>query len=331
MTHRNADAKRAVIRHDSLEREDVDHGQEPEQQLQHILKLAALLNVFNGGVGLHRIITKREIAPNIISFEVAAPLIAKRVKPGQFIILMTDERGERIPLTIADYNRENGWIRIVFQVVGKTTAQLSQMNEGDELFSLVGPLGNPSKIDNYGTVVTVGGGTGIACVYPITRGLKEAGNQVIAIVGARTKDLIIMEEEMRKASSELLVTTDDGSYVRKGFVTEVLDEVLRREKDVKKVWAIGPAPMMKAACEVTKPYQVEMIVSLNAIMVDGTGMCGSCRVTVGGETKFVCVDGPEFNGHLVDWPEFMNRLARYERQEKLSFEPHEKSYGRKNG
>ncbi len=278
-----------------------------------------------------KIITKREIAPNIISLKVTAPLIAKRVKPGQFIILMTDERGERIPLTIADYDRENGWIRIVFQVVGKTTAQLSQMNEGDELFSLVGPLGNPSKISNYGTVVTVGGGTGIACVYPITRALKEAGNRVIAIIGAKTKDLIIMEEEMRKASSELLITTDDGSYVRKGFVTEVLDEVLRREEDVKKVWVIGPAPMMKAACEVTKPYQVEMIVSLNAIMVDGTGMCGSCRVTVGGETKFVCVDGPEFNGHLVDWPEFMNRLARYGRQEKLSFEPHEKSYGEKNG
>lgn len=237
---------------------------------------------------------------------------------------MTDERGERIPLTIADYNRENGWIRIVFQVVGKTTAQLSQMNEGDELFSLVGPLGNPSEIGNYGTVVTVGGGTGIACVYPITRGLKEAGNRVIAIIGARTKDLIIMEEEMRRASTKLLITTDDGSYVRKGFVTEVLDEVLRRERGVEKVWAIGPAPMMKAACEVTKPYRVETIVSLNAVMVDGTGMCGSCRVTVGGETKFVCVDGPEFNGHLVDWPEFMNRLTRYDRLEKLSLEIYEK-------
>ena len=280
---------------------------------------------------MYRIIAKREIAPKIISIKVAAPLIAKRAKPGQFIILMTDEGGERIPLTIADYNQKDGWICIVFQVVGKTTAQFSQMNEGDELFSLVGPLGNPSKIDNYGTVVTVGGGTGIACVYPITRALKEAGNRVIAIIGARTKDLIIMEEEMRKASSELLITTDDGSYVRKGFVTEVLDEVLRREKDVKKVWAIGPAPMMKAACGVTKPYQVEMIVSLNAIMVDGTGMCGSCRVTVGGETKFVCVDGPEFNGHLVDWPEFMNRLARYGQQEKLSFEAHVKSCGEKNG
>ncbi|TET02578.1 MAG: sulfide/dihydroorotate dehydrogenase-like FAD/NAD-binding protein [Hadesarchaea archaeon] len=278
-----------------------------------------------------KIIAKREIAPNIISLEVTAPLIAKRAKPGQFIILMTDERGERIPLTIADYDRENGWIRIVFQVVGKTTAQLSQMNEGDELFSFVGPLGNPSKIGNHETVVTVGGGTGIAYVYPITRELKEAGNRVIAIIGAKTKDLIIMEEEMRKVSTELLVTTDDGSYGRKGFVTELLEEVLREKKDVKKVWAIGPAPMMRATSEVTRSYGIETIVSLNAIMVDGTGMCGSCRVTVGGETKFCCVDGPEFNGHLVDWPEFMNRLARYSRQEKLSFEAHGKSYGEKNG
>lgn len=280
---------------------------------------------------MYKIITKREIAPNIISLEVAAPLIAKRVKPGQFIILLVDERGERIPVTIADYNRENGLIRIVFQVVGKTTAQLSQMNEGDELFALVGPLGNPSEIDNYGTVVTVGGGTGIASVYPITRELKKAGNRVISIIGAKTRDLIIMEDEIRKASTELLVTTDDGSYARKGFVTEILDEVLQKEKDVKKVWAIGPAPMMKAASEVTKPHGVETIVSLNAIMVDGTGMCGSCRVTVNGETKFVCVDGPEFNGHLVDWPEFMNRLARYEKMEKHSFEAYRKVCGEENG
>jgi len=280
---------------------------------------------------VYKIITKREIAPNIISLEVAAPLIAKRVKPGQFIILLVDERGERIPVTIADYNRENGRIRIIFQVVGKTTAQLSQMNEGDELFALVGPLGNPSEIDNYGTVVTVGGGTGIASVYPITRELKEAGNRVISIIGAKTRDLIIMEDEIRKASTELLVTTDDGSYARKGFVTEILDEVLQKEKDVKKVWAIGPAPMMKAASEVTKPHGIETIVSLNAIMVDGTGMCGSCRVTVNGETKFVCVDGPEFNGHLVDWPEFMNRLARYEKMEKHSFEAYRKVCGEENG
>ncbi len=280
---------------------------------------------------MHRIITKKKIAPDIISLDVEAPLIAKKAEPGQFVVVMTDERGERIPLTIADYDQKKGLVRIVFVVVGKTTAKLSLMNEGDELFSFVGPLGKPSKINNYGTVVTVGGGTGIASIYPITRNLKEAGNKVIAIIGARTRDLIIMEEEMRKASTELLVTTDDGSYGRKGFVTELLEEVLREKKDVKKVWAIGPAPMMRATSEVTKPYGIETIVSLNAIMVDGTGMCGSCRVTVGGETKFCCVDGPEFNGHLVDWLEFMNRLARYSRQEKLSFEPHGKSYGEKNG
>jgi len=274
---------------------------------------------------VHRIITKKKIAPDIISLDVEAPLIAKRAEPGQFVIVMTDERGERIPLTIADYDRKKGLVRIVFVVVGKTTAKLSLMNKGDELFSLVGPLGKPSKIDNYGTVVTVGGGTGIASIYPITRNLKEAGNKVIAIIGARTRDLIIMEEEMRKASTELLITTDDGSYGRKGFVTELLKEVLREKKNVKKVWAIGPAPMMRAACEVTKPYEIETIVSLNSIMVDGTGMCGTCRVTVNGETKFVCVDGPEFNGHLVDWPEFMNRLARYEQLEKLSFEAYRRA------
>jgi len=277
---------------------------------------------------VHRIITKKKIAPDIISLDVEAPLIAKKAEPGQFVIVMTDERGERIPLTIADYDRKKGLVRIVFVVVGKTTAKLSLMNEGDELFSLVGPLGKPSKINNYGTVVTVGGGTGIASIYPITRNLKEAGNKVIAIIGARTRDLIIMEEEMRKASTELLITTDDGSYGRKGFVTELLGEVLREKKNVKKVWAIGPAPMMRAASDVTKPYGIETIVSLNSIMVDGTGMCGTCRVTVNGETKFVCVDGPEFNGHLVDWPEFMNRLARYEQLEKLSFEAYRRERGK---
>jgi NAD(P)H-flavin reductase len=256
---------------------------------------------------------------------VDAPFVAKVAQPGQFVILMTTEKGERIPLTIADYDPEEGWVQIVFQTVGKTTTELAEMNEGDTLFSFVGPLGNPSEIDKYGTVVTVGGGTGIACVYPITRALKKAGNRVIAIIGARTRELIIMEEEMRKASTELLITTDDGSYVRKGFVTDVLDEVLQREKDVKKIWAVGPAIMMKVISDVTKPYNVETIVCLNAVMVDGTGMCGSCRVTVDGETKFTCVDGPEFNGHLIDWHEFMNRLRRYEKSEQRSLELYEEN------
>ncbi len=278
-----------------------------------------------------RIITKRKIAPEIISLEIEAPAVAEKAKPGQFVILMTDERGERIPLTIADYDRQRGSVRVVSQVVGKTTAKLSRLNEGDELFSFVGPLGKPSDINRYGTIVVVGGGTGIACIYPIARELKEAGNRVITIIGARTKELVIMEEELRKVSTELLISTDDGSYGKKGFVTDVLEEVLRKEKDVKKVWAIGPAPMMRAVCKATKPYNVETIVSLNAIMVDGTGMCGTCRVTVDGETKFTCVDGPEFNGHLVDWAEFMNRLARYGQLEKSSFETYKRERGKDNG
>jgi ferredoxin--NADP+ reductase len=276
---------------------------------------------------VQRITAKRKIAPGIISLEVEAPLIAKKAKPGQFVILMTDEKGERIPLTIADYDRKKGLVRIVFEVVGKTTEKLSQMKEGDELFSFVGPLGRQSEIDKYGTVVTVGGGTGIASVYPIARELKKAGNNVIAIIGAKTRDSLIMEEEMRKASTKLMTTTDDGSYGMKGLVTEALEEVLRKDKDVKKIWAVGPAMMMKAVCDVTRPHKVETIVSLNAIMVDGTGMCGTCRVTVGGETKFTCVDGPEFDGHLVDWSEFINRLNRYREQEKLSLETREKRKG----
>jgi len=277
---------------------------------------------------LSKILRKEKWEDVLYSMWIKAPHIAQAALPGQFVIVIIDEKGERIPLTIADYDREEGWIQIVFQTVGKSTTKLAQMSEGDELYSFVGPLGKPTEISNYGTVVTIGGGTGIACVYPITKALKEAGNNVIAIIGARTKDLIIMEDQMRNASTELLITTDDGSYVRKGFVTEVLDEVLQKN-DVKKVWAIGPAIMMKVTCDVAKPYNVETIVSLNSVMVDGTGMCGSCRVTVGGETKFTCIDGPEFNGHLVDWREFMNRLMRYDRSEKLSLELYKKEKPRK--
>jgi len=269
---------------------------------------------------MYKIVNKEKWHDIIYSMWIDAPYVAKEAQPGQFTILMIDEKAERIPLTIADYDREKGLIHIVFQVVGKSTAQLAQMNEGDELFTFIGPLGMPTEIENYGTVVTIGGGTGIACVHPITRALKEAGNKTIAIIGAKNKELIIMEEEMRKASTELLITTDDGSYVRKGFVTDVLKEILDKDKSVKKIWTIGPAIMLKIVCDVTKPYNVETIVSLNAVMVDGTGMCGSCRVTVGGETKYTCVDGPEFNGHLVDWTEFLNRLVRYGKLEKLALE-----------
>jgi NAD(P)H-flavin reductase len=265
----------------------------------------------------------------IYSMWIKSPQVAMKVQPGQFVILMIDEKGERIPLTVADYHREEGWIQVVFQTVGTSTMKLAHMSIGDELFSFVGPLGKPSEIEKYGTVITIGGGTGIACVHPITRALKEAGNKVIAIIGARTKELIIMEEKMKEASTELHVTTDDGSYIRKGFVTDVLREVLQGETNIRKVWAIGPAIMMKFTCAVAKPFGVEVIVSLNAIMVDGTGMCGSCRVTVDGQTKHTCVDGPEFNGHLVEWEEFMNRLTRYTEQEKLSLNMFNKQCQRK--
>ena len=269
---------------------------------------------------MYKIIKKEKLNDTIYSMWIEAPEVAQSVQPGQFIILMIKEKGERIPLTVADFDREKGLIRIVFQIVGKTSEELSTLEEGDELYSFIGPLGKKTEIENYGKVITVGGGTGIACIHPITRALKEAGNEVISIIGARNKELIIMEEEIRKASSELIVTTDDGSYRRKGFVTQVLKELLDKDKSIKKVWTIGPAIMMKVACETTKPYSVETIVSLNSIMVDGTGMCGSCRVTVGGETKCVCTDGPEFDGQLVDWIEFTNRLSRYKDSEKKSWD-----------
>jgi len=269
---------------------------------------------------MYRIVNKKKLHETIYSMWIEAPEVASSVQPGQFIILMVKEKGERIPLTVADFNRKKGLIRIVFQIVGKTSEELSTLEEGNKLFSFIGPLGRETEIKNYGKVITVGGGTGIACIHPITRALKEAGNEVISIIGARTKDLIIMEEEIKKASSELIVTTDDGSYGRKGFVTQVLKELLDKDKSIKKVWTIGPPIMMKVTCDTTKPYPVETIVSLNSIMVDGTGMCGSCRVTIGGETKFVCTDGPEFDGQLVDWEEFSNRLSRYKGSENKSWD-----------
>ena len=269
---------------------------------------------------MYQIINQERLNKIIYSLWIEAPEVAQSVEPGQFIILMIKEQGERIPLTVADFDRKKGLIRIVFQVVGKTSEELASLKEGDRLFSFIGPLGKKTEIENYGKVITVGGGTGIACIHPITRALKEAGNEVISLIGARNKTLIIMEEEIKKASSQLIVTTDDGSYGRKGFVTQVLKELLDKDQSIKKVWVIGPAIMMKVACETTKPYPVETIVSLNSIMVDGTGMCGSCRVTIGKESKFACTDGPEFDGQLVDWTEFMNRLSRYKDSEKRSWD-----------
>ncbi|MBN2395515.1 MAG: sulfide/dihydroorotate dehydrogenase-like FAD/NAD-binding protein [Candidatus Atribacteria bacterium] len=272
---------------------------------------------------MYKIIKKETLYQNIHALWIEVPEIARAVQPGQFIILMTKEKGERIPLTVADYDREKGYIDIVFQVAGKTTKELSFFNEGDYLYSVIGPLGKKSDIDFFGTVVLVGGGTGIACIHPIARNLKQAGNKVITIIGARTKELIIMEKELKEVSDELIVTTDDGSYGKKGFVTNILKEKLDHDHTIKKIWAIGPPIMMKVTASVTKSYPVDTIVSLNAIMVDGTGMCGSCRVSIGGETKMVCTDGPEFDAQLVDWDEFMNRMNRYRKAEERSLQYYE--------
>jgi len=247
---------------------------------------------------------------------VEAPAVARKARAGQFIIIRIDEQGERIPLTIADFDRDKGTVTIIFQEVGKTTMQLGTMEEGAELATVVGPLGHPSEIENCGTIVCVGGGVGIAPVYPIAKALKEAGNKVISIIGARSKDLLFWEDKMRDVSDELIVCTDDGSYGRKALVTEPLKELLENgEMNVKRVWAIGPAIMMKFVSLTTKPFGVPTIVSLNTIMVDGTGMCGGCRVLLEEGARFVCVDGPEFDGHQVDWDNLLSRQRYYRDEE----------------
>lgn len=261
------------------------------------------------------ILKKEVFSPSIKLFEVEAPLVAKNAQAGQFIILRIDEKGERIPLTIADFDQEKGTITIIFQEVGRTTQQLGAMEVGDRLLDFVGPLGTPSHIEKVGRVVCVGGGVGIAPVYPITRALKHIGNEVNSIIGARSKDLLFWEEEMSAVSDQLVICTDDGSYGKKGFVTEELKKLLN-EGQVDLVVAIGPLPMMRACAETTRPYGVKTVVSLNSIMVDGTGMCGACRVTVGEETKFACVDGPEFDGHLVNFEEQMRRAQIFKDEEK---------------
>jgi len=247
---------------------------------------------------------------------VAAPAVARKVRAGQFVILRIDERGERIPLTVADYDREAGTITIIFQEVGKTTKQLGTLEPGDELATFVGPLGHPTEIENYGTVVCVGGGVGIAPLYPIARALKEANNTVLSIIGARNEALLFWEDKMRAVSDQLIVCTDDGSYGRKALVPEPLKELLeQRRGEIARVWVIGPAIMMKFASLATKPFQVPTIVSLNTIMVDGTGMCGGCRVLLEGGAQFVCVDGPEFDGHQVDWDNLLARQQFYRAEE----------------
>ena len=259
---------------------------------------------------------KQLLSPGVYRYEVDAPRVAEKTQPGQFVILRTHEEGERIPLTVADFDREKGVLTLIFQVVGASTELLAQMKEGDAILDLVGPLGQKSHIaSGLGTVVCIGGGIGVAPVYPITRGMKEAGNRVISIIGAKSQDILIMEKEMRAASDETLVTTDDGSYGIKGFVTTALKELLTRGERIDLVYAIGPVVMMKSVADVTRRLGIKTIVSLNPIMVDGTGMCGGCRVQVGGETKFACVDGPEFDGAIVDFAGLQARQGMYREME----------------
>ncbi|WP_455383227.1 sulfide/dihydroorotate dehydrogenase-like FAD/NAD-binding protein [Salinispira pacifica] len=265
---------------------------------------------------MHRIVEKRQLSEQVFRMKIEAPLIARERKAGQFVILQLDTNfGERIPLTIADADPEEGTITIIFQAVGKTTINLSGYEAGREIANVLGPLGNPTHIENFGTVVCVGGGIGVAPMHPIAEAMKQAGNRVIIIMGARTKELVIMEEEMRAIADELIIVTDDGSYGRKALVTEPLKELCERNPKPDLAVAIGPPVMMKFCAAATKPYEVPTVVSLNTIMVDGTGMCGGCRVTVGEETKFVCVDGPEFDGHQVDFENMLKRLGSYKNQE----------------
>ncbi len=266
------------------------------------------------------IVKREEIAGGtVILNEIEAPLIAAKTKPGQFVILKAYEEGERIPLTMADVDPVKGTITIIYMVVGKSTEIFKQLKVGDAFQDVIGPLGKPTHLEKVGKVICVGGGTGIAVLHPITRGLKLAGNDVTSIIGARSKDLLIMEEQMTAASHDLRICTDDGSYGHHGFVTEVMKELLEKE-DIKQVVAIGPVPMMKAVSNITRKFDVNTLVSLNPVMVDGTGMCGCCRVTVGGETKFACVDGPEFDAHLVDYDELILRLRSYEEEERKCHE-----------
>ncbi len=269
---------------------------------------------------MYKILVKEDLTPVTKLFEVQAPAVSRKARAGQFVIVRIHEKGERIPLTVADYDRERGTITLVVQEVGKTTMEMGTMQVGDHLASFTGPLGNPTEIEHYGTVLCVGGGFAIAPVYPIARALKERGNTVLSIIGVRNKSLLFWEEKMRAVSDELIVCTDDGSYGRKGVVTLPIKEMLERGRSIDRVWAIGPAIMMKFCALTTQPYGVPTIVNLNSIMVDGTGMCGACRVEVGGKTRFACVDGPEFDGHQVDWDLLMARQRIYLEQERLATE-----------
>lgn len=269
---------------------------------------------------MYKIVTKRQLAPGIQFIEVQAEAIAAKVQPGQFVIVRLNENGERIPLTVADFNRQTGTISIIFQEVGKTTKELGTYKSGDPIANVVGPLGQPTYIEKVGTVVCVGGGVGTASLYPITRAFKEAGNRVITIIGGRTKEFIIWEKEISVTSDETIITTDDGSHGQKGLVTKPLEEMLRKRTPINLVVAIGPVIMMKAVSHLTKSCGIKTIVSLNPIMLDGTGMCGCCRALVNNETKFACFHGPDFDGHQVDFDLLIQRLKTYKAEEKISLE-----------
>lgn len=269
---------------------------------------------------MFEITEKKELAHTVYQFKIKAPLIAKKRKAGQFVVLRMNEHGERIPLTIVDSDEKEGTITIIVQEVGKSTAILGDMVAGDSILDVVGPLGKPTHIENFGIAVCVGGGIGTAPVLPIAKALKAAGNKVISIIGARTKSLLILEDEMKQASDELYITTDDGSYGHHGFVTQVLQNFIDEGMKIGVVVGIGPVPMMRAVSNTTKPYNIHTMVSLNPIMVDGTGMCGACRVTIAGKNQFVCVDGPEFNGHEVNFEELVLRNRSYMKEEKLAME-----------
>ncbi|MBT7180455.1 MAG: sulfide/dihydroorotate dehydrogenase-like FAD/NAD-binding protein [Nitrospina sp.] len=260
---------------------------------------------------MFKILDKKHLAPQVFRYLLDAPDIAKKALPGQFVIIRLDETGERIPITISTADPTHGTLTLYVQATGKTSMEMSRMKIGDFILDVVGPLGNPSPIDLFGTVVLVGGGFGIAAIHPIAHALTQAGNKTISILGARTKELVILEEEMSKASTIVQVVTDDGTYGAKGLVTDTLQELIEKKEPIDRVIAIGPIVMMKAVADLTRPYGISTVVSLNPIMIDGTGMCGACRVTVNGEMKFACVDGPEFDGHAVDFQGLLNRMKTY--------------------
>ena len=269
---------------------------------------------------MYKVLFRQDLVPNVHLFKIEAPAVASKAQAGQFVIVRTDEKGERIPLTIADWDDKEGSITVVFMEVGATTRELARYKKGDSIANFVGPLGIPTHIGNFGTVACVAGGVGVAVITPIARAMKQSGNRVISIMGARNKGLIFWEDELRACSDKLIVTTDDGTYGRKALVTEPLKELMQGEEKVSRVIAIGPTNMMRYSALTTRPFGVKTIVSLNPIMVDGTGMCGCCRVSVAGQTKFACVDGPDFDGHQVDWDLLLNRQRVYLEEEKRAVE-----------